>query len=163
MIGWCSAWGAELHYRDLRKLRGLWPLPPGSGIDTISGPQGPDALGVSLASLLKRLASRRGIKVVLMDQSKLAGLGNMLSDEVLWRSRIYPAQPANTLDEVEIRRLYSALTATLRASVRAEHVPRTSQWLASQRDRRDPQCPQCDAVLQRTSGWPKENKYRFTI
>ena len=72
--------GGELRYRDLRKLRGLWLLPVGGAINDISGPQGPDALGLPLESLRQVFEGRRAIKVLLLlDQSAIAGLGNMSS------------------------------------------------------------------------------------
>ena len=142
--------GGELRYRDLRKLRGLWLVPDGGGIVDVSGPLGPDVLGLPLASLRERLVGRRAIKVLLMDQATLAGLGNMSSDEVLWRSRIHPARSASTLDAGDVARLHSAMTTMLRAAVRAGHIPRSSRWLASQRDQPEPHCPRCGAGLQRT-------------
>ena len=57
------------------------------------GEQGPDALGLTGRRLAERLDGRRGApKSVLMDQRVVAGLGNMLSDEVLWRARLHPAR-----------------------------------------------------------------------
>ena len=84
----------EVRYRDVRKLGGVWLAEDDATIDDIIGPQGPDARGVSRAELARRLRGRRGaIKPALIDQRVLAGLGNMLSDEVLWRARLTrPAQ-----------------------------------------------------------------------
>jgi formamidopyrimidine-DNA glycosylase len=58
--------------------------------------------------------SRAPVKAVLMDQSRVAGLGNLLCDEVLWRAGIDPARPANTLDAGETRRVHRAIRDTLR-------------------------------------------------
>ena len=49
-----------------------------------------------------------------MDQSRIAGLGNLLCDEVLWRAGIDPVRAADTLDDAETRRLHRAIRDTLR-------------------------------------------------
>ena len=142
--------GGELRYRDQRKLGGVWFLPEGGAITNVSGPQGPDALGLRLDSLSAVLGVRRSVKVVLMDQSVVAGLGNMSSDEVLWRSRIHPDRPANSLDDEDVARLHAAMNTTMRGAVRAGHIPRTPRWLTGQRARPDPHCPRCGTGLQWT-------------
>jgi formamidopyrimidine-DNA glycosylase len=49
------------------------------------GKEGPDALGLDLLSFRKALQGRRGaLKPTLMDQSVIAGLGNLLVDEICW-------------------------------------------------------------------------------
>lgn len=59
---------------------------------------GPDALAVTRDEFLAALESRRGpVKAVLLDQSVIAGLGNMLVDEMLWRQGIDPRRPMTTL------------------------------------------------------------------
>jgi formamidopyrimidine-DNA glycosylase len=78
-----------------------------------------------------------------MDQSLLAGLGNMLSDEVLWRARLHPTRLASTLTPAEGNRLCAAARSTLSASVRAGHIPRTRSWLSGQRATDEPTCPRC--------------------
>ena len=80
-------------FRDQRKLRGMWLADDENGVTAVIGEQGPDALGLPGRRLEERLAGRRGaLKSVLMDQRVVAGLGNMLSDEVLWRARIHPSR-----------------------------------------------------------------------
>lgn len=48
-----------------------------------------------------------------MDQSRIAGLGNLLADEILWRAGLDPARPAAELDDEEVRRLHRHTRATL--------------------------------------------------
>ena len=57
--------------------------------------------------------SRAPIKPLLMDQRRIAGLGNIYSSEALWRVKIDPRRTSNTLDEVETRRLHRAIRAVL--------------------------------------------------
>jgi formamidopyrimidine-DNA glycosylase len=54
------------------------------------------------------------VKAVLMDQSRIAGLGNLLCDEALWRAAIDPGRAAATLDADEVRCLHRAIRDTLR-------------------------------------------------
>ena len=49
-----------------------------------------------------------------MDQSRIAGLGNLLVDEILWRAGLDPARPAESLDAAEQVRLHRAIRNTLR-------------------------------------------------
>jgi formamidopyrimidine-DNA glycosylase len=76
---------------------------------------GPDAFELTLRDLRTVVArSRAPVKAVLMDQSRVAGLGNLLCDEVLWRSGIDPARAADSLDDDQVRRLHRAIRDTLR-------------------------------------------------
>ncbi len=85
------------------------------------GRLGPDALTVSLRELRAALATRPGragatvapLKARLMDQERLAGVGNLLADEILWRADLAPGR-RTPLDEDEFRRLHKELRATLR-------------------------------------------------
>nr|WP_079134289.1 hypothetical protein [Streptomyces sp. EN23] len=64
-----------------------------------------------------------------MNRSVLAGLGNLLSDEVLWRARIHPRAPDHDLHADAVRALHGATRRTLRTSVRAERVTPRHSWL----------------------------------
>lgn len=75
---------------------------------------GPDALGVTPAQLRAALVgSRAPLKARLMDQHRLAGVGNLIADEVLWRASLDPQRAAGSLFPVELRRLHRHLRATL--------------------------------------------------
>ena len=139
-----------LVYRDQRKLRGLWLAVGDDELAAIVGPQGPDALGISRADLDAALAGHRGaLKPLLMDQSVVAGLGNLTADEVLWRARLHPRRRANRLADAERRSLQRALATVLRAATKAGAVPAAPGWLTSQRDAADPRCPRCRTPLER--------------
>jgi formamidopyrimidine-DNA glycosylase len=150
----------KLVFRDQRKLRGIWLADDEDGVRAVIGEQGPDALGLPARRLEERLDGHRGaLKSILMDQSVLAGLGNMLSDEVLWRARIHPTRRFGDLAPNERRALGPALQRVLRASAQVGAIPRRSTWLSSQRSQPDPHCPRCRAPLAtsriggRTSYW----------
>ena len=75
---------------------------------------GPDALGVTSGQLTAALAgSATALKARLLDQQRIAGVGNLIADEVLWRAGLAPTRPAGSLDGNERRRLHRHLRATL--------------------------------------------------
>jgi formamidopyrimidine-DNA glycosylase len=140
----------ELRYADLRKLRGIWLAAGDADVGDMIGPQGPDALGMSLPEFRGVLAGRHGrLKPTLMDQSVIAGLGNLLSDEICWRVRLPPSRPVADLSDAEVRRLHTAMTAVLRTAVRHGRVPDLPRWLMGARDEPDPSCPRCGTRLSR--------------
>jgi formamidopyrimidine-DNA glycosylase len=99
--------GGALVVSDPRLLGGVQ-------LDPDEDALGPDALGVSLPELRRALeGSTVALKARLMDQSRLAGVGNLLADEVLWRASLDPARPAGSLSARELRRLAHHLRATL--------------------------------------------------
>jgi formamidopyrimidine-DNA glycosylase len=148
----------ELRYADLRKLRGVWLAD--DDIAEVTGPQGPDALGLGLREFRNVLSGRRGrLKPTLMDQSVIAGLGNLLTDEICWRAKVNPSRVVADVDADELRRLHTAMTGVLRTSVRHGRVPGLPRWLTGVRDEPDPSCPRCGMRLAhrriggRTSLW----------
>jgi formamidopyrimidine-DNA glycosylase len=99
--------GGELRVVDPRRLGGVL-------LDPDTDHLGVDALAVRPAQLRGRLArSRAPIKAWLLDQGHLAGVGNLLADEILWRASIDPARPARSLDPREVRRLHRHLVGTI--------------------------------------------------
>lgn len=83
---------------------------------------GPDPLldGITLADLRSRLAAtRRGAKAFLLDQSVIAGIGNIYSDEILHRAGIHPLRPANRVGRGPAERLRRAIDEVLREAVAA--------------------------------------------
>ena len=99
--------GGDLRMRDSRRLGGVTLDPPESRL-------GPDALTVTLGQLRATLGrSTAPLKARLMDQSRLAGVGNLAADEALWRAGLDPRRPAGSLDEKELRRLQRHLRSTM--------------------------------------------------
>ncbi|MER5436645.1 DNA-formamidopyrimidine glycosylase family protein [Streptomyces sp. NPDC002588] len=141
----------QLRYRDQRKLQGLWLADDESGVARLLDHQGPDALTVDRAAFAAALTAHRGsVKTVLTDQAVLAGLGNLLADEILWRARLRPTSRANELDEADLGRLHTHMRRTLRSAVTAGRVPPRDSWLTGHRDDPDPVCPRCGTHLRRT-------------
>jgi formamidopyrimidine-DNA glycosylase len=118
---------------------------------------GPDAGTVTEAEF--RDLVRRGtvaVKARLLDQSKIAGVGNLLADEALWQARISPQAPAGSLSRPAVRRLYQSLQAAL-ASAEANGGVHTGEVIAARR--RGGVCPRCGAPMRqgvvggRTTWW----------
>lgn len=81
---------------------------------------GPDALSrrFTLAYLLALLArSRRPMKLLLLDQTRIAGLGNIYTSESLWRARISPRRQSNRVQPEEAHRLHKAIVEVLRRAL----------------------------------------------
>jgi formamidopyrimidine-DNA glycosylase len=115
--------GGALYLRDPRRLGA-------AELDPEEDRLGIDAFSVKLADVRRILGkSRAPVKAVLMDQSRIAGLGNLLTDEVLFRAGIDPARPANELDDEEVRKVARAISTTVRTLQRrggshtGDHMP----------------------------------------
>jgi formamidopyrimidine-DNA glycosylase len=100
--------GGSFMLRDPRRLGAVELDPDESRL-------GPDALSLTFVDLDHALDARTApVKAVLMDQARVAGLGNLLTDEALWRAGIDPARTASTLDADEVTALHRAIRTTLR-------------------------------------------------
>ena len=99
--------GGELRVRDPRRLGGVFVDPDESRL-------GVDALAVTRSGLARVLAaSTAPLKARLMDQARLAGVGNLAADEILFRAGLDPARPAASLTPAELRRLHRHVVQTL--------------------------------------------------
>jgi len=124
---------------------------------------GPDALDPDLTEdrFLALMEGRRGTtKGLLMNQSVIAGLGNVYSDEILFQAGIRPGRKVDRLSAQERRELYRVLRRVLTtACERGDAVAdQPDSWLIHRRDE-DQECPRCggtlraDTVIGRTSYW----------
>jgi formamidopyrimidine-DNA glycosylase len=132
--------GGSLVIVDPRRLGGV-------SLDPSVAALGPDAASVGHAALRDLLAgSQAPLKARLLDQSRLAGVGNLICDETLWRAGLDPARPAGSLTPAEVRRLHRHLRATI--DLLTERGGSHTGDLQAQRSR-DGRCPRCHRVLQR--------------
>ena len=146
------AGGDELRYRNMRKLGGVWLAHDEHETHQVLGSLGPDALGLSRHELIALLGRRRGqVKAALMDQTFLAGIGNLIADEVLWQARLHPKRLLSTLSDEDRDGLARIIRAVLREAVdRYDHVERKRSWLSPVRARPGARCPRCGTLLERT-------------
>ena len=103
--------GGRLMLVDPRRLGRVRLNPP---IDEL----GPDAQLITPAQFRAVLSnSTAPVKARLMDQHKIAGIGNLLADEILWRARIHPARSVDSLETVEQNRLLRATRDAIRLAL----------------------------------------------
>ena len=109
--------GLALRFDDPRKFGRVWLT---DDPETVTGRMGPDALTVAADEFAARLAGyRRQLKPLLLDQSFVAGIGNIYADESLFRAGIHPLTNSADLLPDEIRRLHAAVIAVLGEAVAA--------------------------------------------
>lgn len=137
----------ELRYRNMRKFGGVWLAHDRDEVAAATGALGPDALRVDRREFLDLLAGRRGrIKSALMDQTLIAGIGNLLADEILWQARIHPARTLARMSREQLLALHSTTRRVLQRWIeRYGSLPKG--WLI--RARRKGECPRCGAPLLR--------------
>ncbi|MBE7414373.1 MAG: DNA-formamidopyrimidine glycosylase [Deltaproteobacteria bacterium] len=114
---------------------------------------GPDALSIGFGQFRAALKkTRRGIKQVLMDQSVLAGLGNVYADEALFQAGIHPLEDAGGLADDKARRLFRAIGMTLRKAVSLEaQASRFPEGFIIPRRHKGARCPRCGAAIEALS------------
>lgn len=115
-------WSGRLMFWDARGLGVVRLLRPEDFAHRL-GPErlGPDALEITADELRRRLgASRRAIKVALLDQSVLAGVGNLYASEILHRARVHPAVPCSRLRPSQWSRIHAAMVEVLKKAIDME-------------------------------------------
>jgi formamidopyrimidine-DNA glycosylase len=146
--------GGALRLIDPRRLGRVRLDPPVEEL-------GPDALDISPAHF--RAAFSRGtapVKARLLDQHSIAGIGNLLADQITWQAKINPARPVGDLSKAEVDRLLRATRRTVGSAV-ANGGVHNLQFIAFRRP--DGVCPRCGTPLAhgtvggRTTWWcPRE-------
>lgn len=132
--------GGSLRIRDPRRLGGVTVDPEESTL-------GADAFTVSLDQLRTRvLVGEVALKARLLDQKRIAGIGNLIADETLWRAGLDPARPAGLLGTPEVGRLAATLREVL-ADFMRDGGSHTGRLMDSRV--RGGCCPNCGAELER--------------
>ena len=110
--------GRELRYTDIRRFGRVRLLAEDTN-GSLLGKLGLDALDTTEKEFAAQLRGRQArIKALLLDQRVLRGLGNIYTDESLWRARIHPARLATTLKKNELHDLYRAVQQVLKEAIR---------------------------------------------
>jgi formamidopyrimidine-DNA glycosylase len=148
--------GGVLRMQDPRRLGGVL-------LDPVEARLGVDATAITLAQLRAALGtSTAPLKARLMDQSRVAGVGNLIADEALWRAGLDPRRAAGGLSAAELRRLHRHLRAAV-----ADLTERGGSHTGDLRIHRAPggRCPKDggplvrDTVGGRTTWWcPKHQR-----
>jgi formamidopyrimidine-DNA glycosylase len=131
--------GGRLALFDKRRL-GRIVLNP--DIDAL----GPDAAEVTPAQFRALITKGSiAVKARLLDQSKIAGVGNLLADEILWQAKVAPATPVSRLRRTDVDRLYRALRSVLASALAAGGGAHTGDVIAARRP--GGSCPRCGAEM----------------
>jgi len=154
--------GGELRYRDLRQFGRMEAVERAGVLEHRRLRRlGPEPLGNGFTSaVLRRLAARSGMEAqrFLLDQSKIAGLGNIYAQEALFRARIHPCRPARELSAYRVRNLHRAIVETLREALDEGGTTQIGdgregdgRWWPrrSVYGRRGQPCPRCGAPIER--------------
>ena len=124
---------------------------------------GPEPLDkkFSLDDFKARIQERKGkIKQILMDQSVIAGIGNIYADEILWQAKISPFRPANKIFGQEMKLMYLAMKEILKKAIKARGSSMSDyrtlsgekgkfQLMRKVYRRTGEQCPGCKGLIQR--------------
>jgi formamidopyrimidine-DNA glycosylase len=135
------AGGGRLALRDRRRLGRAVLEPDWEHL-------GPDAYEVGRPRFRERVgAGSAPVKARIMDQGVIAGVGNLLADEALWRARLDPLRPAGSLEEAELDRLRREIRAATRRAIDRGGV-HTGELMPHREA--DGACPRCATPLRRT-------------
>jgi formamidopyrimidine-DNA glycosylase len=152
--------GSTLHYRDPR-LFGRLRLVAGARFERVPeiAALGPDPLlrGIDADRLARALERRAApVKVVLLDQALLAGVGNILASEALHRARIDPRRSARSLRPDEVPKIASAVLAAIEETIAREEGPEIAYVEEPRAEnpfrvygREGERCPSCRRTLLR--------------
>lgn len=153
--------GSRLVFQDPRRFGGLWLLPDAEALRArwaVLGPDGADAPIEDVANALSRVGTARPIKAVLLDQTVIAGVGNIYADEALFRSGVHPERTAGGLDAEAVDRVARAVRTVLLEAIEArgstlrdytdgDGLPGTAQTLHRVYGRAGEPCVRCGAAL----------------
>ena len=116
-VVWMLDEGWALRFDDARKFGRVYLV---DAPEQVTGKIGPDALQISASDFAVRLRQKRGaLKPILLDQTFIAGVGNIYADESLFLAGLHPLHPASTLTDTDIERLYAAIQRVLLEAVAA--------------------------------------------
>lgn len=111
----------ELFYNDVRRF-GWIRIEKTADVEKekFISKLGPEPLKDLTLELFSQLLSKtkRPVKIVIMDQTKMGGVGNIYANDALWASAISPKRLANSLDKIEQKKLYEAIITVLKAGLK---------------------------------------------
>jgi len=142
--------GGRLMLVDPRRLGRIRLDPPLEAL-------GPDATSISDQAFAHAVTGGTApVKGRLLDQHLIAGIGNLLADEILWQARVYPARPGDEITEAEVERLLAATRDAVRSALRdggVHTLPIIAERRAEGRCPRDGAPMTHGTVAGRTTWW----------
>lgn len=152
----CLGNGSEMRFNDTRKFGRVHLV---ADPEEVTGPLGPEPLAPDFTArkLGGMLAARkRALKPLLLDQTFLAGLGNIYTDEALHRARLHPLRRSDSLTPAEVSRLYRGIRAAFRRGIQLNGA--SLDWVyqggGMQNEfrvygREKKPCPRCRTLIQK--------------
>ncbi|OGO01592.1 MAG: DNA-formamidopyrimidine glycosylase [Chloroflexi bacterium RBG_13_52_12] len=152
--------GKDVHFWDPRKFGKMWLEKDESAVVAKLGPEPLDD-NFTTDVLVELLQHRKApVKPILLDQSIIAGIGNMYADEALFEAKIHPLKSAGSLSWVETKRLHSAIRhvlqkalrkngASVRNYLRPDGKPGTAHYEFKVAHGVGKNCPGCGAPIKR--------------
>jgi len=152
--------GISIDFRDPRKFGVMWLA---DSLNELDGRLGPEPLSdeFTYKVLAEKLSNRSApVKALLLDQSLIAGIGNMYADEALFAAGIHPLRPGGSLSGDGIKRLHGAIRQVLLAAIgnkgasvrnyfRPSGETGTAHYEFNVAHRRGESCPRCGTAIQR--------------
>jgi len=163
--------GTELRFTDVRKFGGFWLV---DDVDqAMSTPLGPEPLseGFTLDGLVAALAGRKApVKAIILDQRRIAGVGNIYADEACFDAGIDPRRLGASLSPAEVARLHAAVRNVLHLGVEsrgasfrdysdAEGNSGGMQMLVKVFRRTGKPCYTCGSIIERTKVGGRSTHY----
>jgi len=112
----------EMQFNDVRLFGHIWLVPEVDDIENLQVPGlkdlGPDALGISIQEFSGIMGTRRAVKTVLLDQKKIAGVGNIYADEACFSAGIHPTRKGESLSKEERAKLWLAVKTVLKEGLK---------------------------------------------
>jgi formamidopyrimidine-DNA glycosylase len=152
--------GDSIHFRDPRKFGVMWLADSVDELDSRLGlePLGDEFTTEALSGILHN--RQAPVKALLLEQSLIAGLGNMYADEALYAARIHPLRSGGSLTRDEVEMLHYAIREVLTEAIgsrgasvqdyfRPGGEPGTAHYAFKVAHRRKGQCPRCGAPIER--------------
>lgn len=152
--------GQQLRYEDPRRFGGIWFVRDTEKFFHLLGPE-PLGPNFTLEEMYRGLEKRRApVKSLLLDQSFVAGIGNIYADEILFAAQIHPARPAGSLLKKEVKRLFKAIREVLTRAIEhrgttfrdyrdGDNHPGRFQDCLSVYSRDGKPCPRCGQLIKK--------------
>jgi len=118
----------ELRFADARKFGFVKLVRSKKEMDSLLQGFGPEPLKDLTRGKFSQILKKSGqaVKVVLMDQSKISGIGNIYANDALWLSQINPQKPSRDLKPTEVKKLYQSVLIVLKRGLR--YGGASDQW-----------------------------------
>lgn len=110
--------GTVLYFNDVRTFGYVALMSPQAHVDALAkfGPE-PFDEALTSSAFQEALSGKRSVKAVLLDQSVIAGIGNIYADEICFRALVLPQRRVDTLSRQEKKRLYNAMRSIIKLAV----------------------------------------------